>query len=1567
MNVNSYNLLSPSLAIASPSPITNAFIGGTSTRTITVTNGGNGCLDTLRYYVVYSSGGIVNTSAGNAITANGIGFTPSSSHGDTLFYKIYGSTIFGGDSLLCNGETVTINENIKIAKCNAQTYYNVGWGSSQSTQCQSTTGSGTVTMATGAANISATFTRVQQLNWCQKGIFTISYTNNGNGGNAGAAYNLLANIGYNSTGNATAPMGNYAGNQGRIDSIKIGSVTVPLIAATATISAGANFSGLTADPDGAGTGLDDLDGDGQFDDLAPGKTVTITVYEHWVPLASTCPTPAYGFFTGQTLSYNSMCGTAYITNPLPASGSYRVQTNGGGTLTVPAEITGNTPFTVQACINLSSLSGAYAPVDSLYFNVVLPTGVSLSPTPNVTYSGTAVTAGSGYYVDTVSSVRTLHIRRKSKSTNFCYTADLIYDCSGGSTVSPQFSIYYQGDTCSGSIEKYMCQTPSIKADCPSPCPDGISNYLPSAKRLVLGYTDSTLTTKVAASAVTGMAAYSAIPLDTIQIIVPGKQYAVLGSYQNLYYNLQFGRIASTDVFQFVSGTFNQISSVTGTTSSVISAPTTTGSTTALQKLHWNLSGNLASGIINSGDSAWLDLRFIVTRANADALYGTTLTQVPNTSSTLYNINAANQAVGCDTAHMINMLVSGQSVGNYMPAVLVTNCNSTTTSSNFYEGNNTGLDIFPNEYRPQSIIDSVVISLPSGYTLAAPASNGYYYKYWPSVVSYSTVYGANKGIYIQRSSTNWVIQNPYLSSNGWTLSDLGNRGTSSYGLNYLISPTCASVSGTQPYTAVWYYRDYVYTGNASNYVSKTFSVSSTITYNATVTPTLTVQNNTGTVQGVLPQQYWDVQISSTGTGTAPYIWMSLEKSTGSGGISIDSVVLKPSNTVLTPLSFNSTDKWYQVSTAGLASGSSQLARVYFKYTSCSTDSILMRSGWNCTGYPSPDPLTGYACSAAQQYLNVIPANSQVQISMGVQPGNGGSINLCTQDSVTVIVNSAQSANLVNPYIIVKPPTGITLNGTIPVEYPLGSGNWQNIVPVAVTGGYQINLSNHSAIGSNGLPGTITNPSAAGRQATIKFVYSAGCSVVSGSQLDFYAYGMTPCNSSATGNGSDVKSNPINITGISAVGNAAVTASMSGSSSFVCGTTQTVNMSVIEVGTSTQTGDTAVYTLPAGLQYAGNFTGCSTCAVSTQSGTANTTLVQVALPAGVSSGTTISFGFDVNTSTSGNCGTLQITGEVERNVGGLSCGAVTCNVSKAVIGTVPPISVINNKPTIHISAASLVSGYWVPGKTATLQVTYQNTGTANAAANTYIAEFFCATSASTPFATYTFTQPLAVGYAATELITMALPSTTCAMGDLVTIKVQSVTNAGAVQCICSPSSYPMLEILPVELDKFSATIAGCKAIVNWQTEDEENIGYYELQFSANGSDYSQTAIVMANNNSGINKYSYTVNQPTTMGYYRLKIVDNTGKYAFSNLIMTHTQCNNRTLAIYPNPTRDWFRLSGLQSGDMIKVYSATGQLINEKTASRDTEQIDLSNYAQGVYSVVVISNNALPFTSKVQKID
>lgn len=1573
INVNSYNLLSPALALTSPAAITGAFVGNTASRSITITNGGNGCLDTIHYYVVYPAGGIVNTNAGNAITANGVSFTPGSTNGDTLFYAISGATLFGGDRLLCNGETVTIVENIRVVKCNTMTSYGAGWGN-RTTACQMATGSGTLTMATGVPNMTVSVGELVPVGACNApGKVQTIYTNNGTGGNAGAIYNVVTRLGYSYNGSPLA--GKNAGEDMNNFALKISpSVSIPLVITTAGTTATPyvfSLSQFTTDPDGANVGLEDLDGDGQFDDLAPGQSFTLLNDRLFILDSVNCPRAQFDGNPSASFSYATMCGNAV--NAVVTNGGMRGinLANPTSSFTTPPQITNGVPFNIGFAFNFTYLPTYYRPTDSLELIITLPVGA--------TYAGNAKYKG-GAVDNVIQMGQTLQLHKKlignsSSYTNLLsaadFTFDLVYDCAAGGGGAKNFPVQLQYviDNSCGAVEKIICRNLSINAICPPPCPTGVVNAVPVATRTSLGWTDVTMTARVNPVSLPALSLKTVTVFDTLSISSGATQ---VGSYNNLYYYFELAKSANADVVHFISGSLNYKAS--GSTT-VINCPITTAlrtdnSTTLATKWLWSLTSLVGGGCgipaaLNTGDSVWVDMSYRVTNANNGLLTGPTMQPASGIQSYLYNLDATNTPAYCGSFAPELYFIG---IGTATPALYADNAGTLIgcmpvrlrTSTNVYHTN--AVQPFPGEFRPILHLDSIVVILPVGvsYTNSVAGS--------ATAARYTNKY-IEAGI--SQPLADPIIDGQKLTfvNNGtWPLSDFSTHFNQVMnGIRFYVVADCRvpNVTGSLPVTISAYGEKYMYATQtpAIPYNStQSWNSPAILGVDATKQASLSVQNNTGTLQGILPQHYWDVQVNSTGTTTAPYVWMALEKGAASG-IVVDSVVLKPSNVVMTPMSYGTGNKWYQVSAAGLSSGASQQARVYFKYTNCTTDSILMRSGWSCTAYPSPDPATGYACTSADQYLKVIPQSSQVQIAMAYQPA--GTINLCSQDSVTVIVNSAQAANLVNPHVVIYPPAGVTFSTPFPVEYPLGSGIWQPITPVSITGGgYQVNLSSHTGIGANGLPGTALNPGAAGRQAKIKLPFSVSCSFVSGSQLDFFVHGTKPCGNAADGDGLDVKSNPVKITGANATGNAAVSMSLSGSTTMTCGESRSIGLSVTAVGTTTQAGDTAVYAIPAGLNYAGNFSGCATCSITTAP-TAGATLVKVALPVGLPSGTTTSFSFDIAAANGGGCGTLSVNGQVERSIGGLFCGMTPCTTSKVVIGTGTPVPVTVNKPNLTITALTRTTpGFFVPGSTHTLSVSVSNSGTIAVPASAYIVEFFCGSS-STPFASGSFPAAIAAGSSATANMTINVPAApACNIGDAVTAKISPVTTTNTVQCMCSETMFTMSEVLPLRLVKFAAGMQECKATLSWKTVEEHNFRHFEVEYSANAHSFEKVGTIAGRNSASGGVYTFDYVQPAGKGYYRLKMVDLDGAAQLSNTIATEADCGaQNTITLYPNPTQGLVEVSNVVSGSILRVYDHTGRLLLSKVAQQAKEKIDLSGFAAGSYALVVINGTEQVFRAKV----
>ena len=1196
-NINTYNLLSPSLSLTPAAAVTGAFLGDTYTRNTVITSGGNACTDTVRFYIVYPLQGIKMQDAPlNTITAQvnaGGGtatFTPWKSNGDTLFYKLFGAPL-GGDNLLCNGESIKVIENIRVFKCAVTTTFAAGWAKTETVlpYCQTAAATSAMTMAAGVVNLgSATNTPIQTMNWCRPGIYDITVTNNGSGGKAGAAYNVLQTIGYSSSSNTVGLPGDVGTNiQGRLDSVSVNGVKV-ILTGTTTLSL-LNTNQFTTDPDGAGIGLDDLDGDGQYDDLLPGKTYKFRIFEHW-QTGTGCPIPSYNFSLRTTATFSTMCSPATTTTAqLITSYYYQTATASPSAITAPAVVQGGQPFSLQSCEGMSPTSSlpAYRPTDSVYLDVIIPVGVALAPTPNITVNGTAITNASYSVISGTPNPDTVRIRRaRAGLLVFCYNIDLVYTCGAGGNLTFGMNHYYVGDASCGFIEKLSCKTTTIPAGCPG-CPGGgMENLLSTATRTSLGFTDETLSTRVAAAAVTGPPRYTMLPLDTFNLASSAKAN---GSYNNLRYTLTFGRVASQNLVSFISGTLNIKNAVSSTVTSCTVTPVVT-TTTTVQTLSYDLTTCLPGSVINTGDSVWLDQVFAMTTANNDLLLGGALTQIPNTLSRFYNVNGGGTSVYCGGTQF-TIYTLGLSKNRSAGAITTNACTAAPENIRVRNGyTSTAIDYFPNEYRPYDRFDSIKLQLPAGYIFNPVYVPTATYQKWSTPTTLATVYmtGGVAGY----SGSTMVYKNPY--NGNWFPSDLGSTSSNQYGFNTEILANCAA-QAVSAIPVSLYLTKYMYTGNPALYTPFVDATSQVLNYNLTSKPIISVQNNTGTVQGTTLQHYWDVQVNSTGVNTAPNVWMAIEK--GSGGIVIDSVVLKPGNTVLTPLTYNTSDAWYKVSAAGLASGSSQQARVYFKYANCNPDSVLLKAGWDCTGYPT-NPAT-YACTAAATYLQVDPQVSQVQLSIARNTGNGSSITLCATDSVLAVINSSQSGFLVNPYLEVYPPAGITVQTPVKIEYPIGSGNYQNAAVTPITGGYKVGLSAHTGIGVNGIPGTSQNPGVTGRQAKVKIDITTDCGFTSGNALNLAAFGTRPCQAPASGSGTLSQTGPVTITGATSSGTAGISLNIP-VSVLDCGQSTTVNLTATPMVLDTQTGDSVLYTLPAGLQYNGSFGGdanCASCTVNT----------------------------------------------------------------------------------------------------------------------------------------------------------------------------------------------------------------------------------------------------------------------------------------------------------------------------------------------------------------------------------
>ena len=166
-------------------------------------------------------------------------------------------------------------------------------------------------------------------------------------------------------------------------------------------------------------------------------------------------------------------------------------------------------------------------------------------------------------------------------------------------------------------------------------------------------------------------------------------------------------------------------------------------------------------------------------------------------------------------------------------------------------------------------------------------------------------------------------------------------------------------------------------------------------------------------------------------------------------------------------------------------------------------------------------------------------------------------------------------------------------------------------------------------------------------------------------------------------------------------------------------------------------------------------------------------------------------------------------------------------------------------------------------------------------------------------------------------------------------------------------PISTTVPVVLNQFTGENKGDYNILEWNTESEIDLDYYEIQSSSNGRDFEKIGKKLASSTNGNgDSYTFIDNQPSSrLTYYRLKIVDLNASYEYSNVIAVARNIENNIVTIFPNPVNDVLTIKGISNDNTrVRVYSETGKLIMSQVLS-NSEQLDISNLVSGSYFIEI----------------
>ncbi len=158
--------------------------------------------------------------------------------------------------------------------------------------------------------------------------------------------------------------------------------------------------------------------------------------------------------------------------------------------------------------------------------------------------------------------------------------------------------------------------------------------------------------------------------------------------------------------------------------------------------------------------------------------------------------------------------------------------------------------------------------------------------------------------------------------------------------------------------------------------------------------------------------------------------------------------------------------------------------------------------------------------------------------------------------------------------------------------------------------------------------------------------------------------------------------------------------------------------------------------------------------------------------------------------------------------------------------------------------------------------------------------------------------------------------------------------------------VLAPLPITLKSFSATEKGNVNVINWETETEQNVRNFVVEKSQNGLSWSVLNTTTPN---ASKRYGMTDNNPFATTYYRLKNMDNDGRFEYSNIVVVERQTGKFNItSVAPNPTSNDLTVK-FETIDNVEVAINVLDIFGKVVL---TQQVDA---VKGINSTVVNTSN------------
>ena len=714
----------------------------------------------------------------------------------------------------------------------------------------------------------------------------------------------------------------------------------------------------------------------------------------------------------------------------------------------------------------------------------------------------------------------------------------------------------------------VCEIKAISMGCPTTTcvhkgPQMLSTKVERADDSY-GWTNATMTHRVARTDVTASQRRRALHLDHIEVISEGQQ-SDAGPTDNLYYYMAIVKTAELEP--------KSIKVKVGSYETTLQASAVVSRAEDAQGKYfrWNLTSALPAGVLAAGQKFSVVATYQVIANPTDDINKAIEIQSGQTSffyslddKTDTHINPqgyhiAQQHCGVDLIPVFNIVgtflkfatngFSPEACNEYALGGYMMYASRTTSSTNNFTG----------EYRPGRRIKKITIKMPPSYRIVKNEVKYYYSTVLSDI-------GSNSGPSVSIPLSKWTMsegtERVYTYTNPSNTADpyylppgmVTTKGSYAEYLQPFVQASCSTKEATsifapsdntdakkqaalkaagQKASIEVEYEDYYYhyakTALQIPVVNK--SIENPMWYSNKPQLVINAEGQGLSFIANAAQQEARFSLSvPVGAPKAPYAWVSIPDVPGMEVLSLQETNAAgvPQGTPFTPETISG-EKMFHVSQ--LITATKKYYTVKFKLTNCmSALKFKLYAGWNCSGYPTGGYRTTCATSSgteAYKEFTITPSNAQKQITAdNTNPGQPGyvhqgldinKISMCQDTPYTYTIKSAGTGDIFKANLVVRKKPGLTIR-KVQVEY-------DGVV-------YDTIVSNpkHIGIERNGdvttykledilpggkLPGSLNEANPNKQQLKLTFSVLPTCNFNIGSSFDIDIVGENFCGGPATG--------------------------------------------------------------------------------------------------------------------------------------------------------------------------------------------------------------------------------------------------------------------------------------------------------------------------------------------------------------------------------------------------------------------------------------------------------------------